>query len=109
MFDREFKPASGYNRIMDKLLLDKREAILEIASRHGAGNLRVFGSRVRGDARPDSDVDLIIDVVGPTTPWFPGGLIADLQKLLGVPVDVGMETELHELIRERVRREAVAL
>jgi hypothetical protein len=94
---------------MDKLLLDKREAILDIAAKHGAGNLRVFGSRVRGDAKPDSDVDFLFDVVGPTTPWFPGGLIIDLQKVLGVRVDAGMESELHELIRDQVTREAVRL
>ena len=94
---------------MDKLLLDKREVILDIAAKHGAGNLRVFGSRIRGDAKPDSDVDFLFDVVGPTTPWFPGGLIIDLQKVLGVRVDAGMESELHELIRDQVTREAVRL
>ena len=94
---------------MDRLLLDNREAILQIAAKHGAGNIRVFGSRARGDAKPDSDADFLFDVVGPTTAWFPGGLIADLQDLLGVRVDAGMDSELHELIRNQVTREAVKL
>jgi len=45
--------------------------IQSIAAKHGAGNIRIFGSTARGEARPESDVDLLIDVVGPTTPWFP--------------------------------------
>jgi predicted nucleotidyltransferase len=94
---------------MDSLIASKRNDILRVAARHGAGNVRVFGSRSRGDARPDSDVDLLFDIVGPTTPWFPGGLIADLQSLLGIRVDAGMESELHEAIRDRAKREAVAL
>src|SRR5947207_4487379 len=94
---------------MDPMIHTNRSAILRIAASHGAGNVRVFGSRARGDARADSDADFLVDVVGPLTPWWPGGLITDLQKLLGCPVDVGMEKELHPLIRERVLREAKAL
>ena len=94
---------------MDPVIEQNRVAILRIAASHGAGNVRVFGSRARGDARSDSDVDLLVDVVGPLTPWWPGGLIADLQSLLGCPVDVGMEKELHPLIRDRVLREAKPL
>ncbi len=83
--------------------------IQAIASKHGAGNVRVFGSVARGDARPDSDVDFLIDVVGPTTPWFPGGLLNDLEGLLGCPVDIVLERSLNPLIREEVLTEAVPL
>ncbi|MGN6726520.1 MAG: nucleotidyltransferase family protein, partial [Tepidisphaeraceae bacterium] len=86
-----------------------RDQILAIAQKHGAGNVRVFGSRRHGTARPGSDADFLIDIVGPTTPWFPGGLISDLTALLGCPVDVGMETELHPTVRDAVRSEAVKL
>ncbi|HRK30151.1 MAG TPA: nucleotidyltransferase domain-containing protein [Tepidisphaeraceae bacterium] len=94
---------------MDRLIQQKRARIIEVAARHGAGNVRVFGSRARGDARPESDADFLIDIVGPTSPWFPGGLIVDLRELLGCEVDVGMPQELHPLVRERVLAEAVKL
>ena len=60
-----------------------RERMKEIAARHGAGNLEVFGSAARGDLRADSDIDLLPDIVGRTPPWFPGGLTADLETLVG--------------------------
>ncbi len=94
---------------MDRLIEQNREAILRIASQHGAGNVRVFGSRARNDAGSASDADFLVDIVGPLTPWWPGGLIMDLAKLLDCPVDVGTDKELHPLIRERVLREAKAL
>jgi predicted nucleotidyltransferase len=80
-----------------------------IAAKHGAGNIRVFGSVARGDAQPESDVDFLIDVVGPTTPWFPGGLAADLEGLLHRHVDLVIARSLHPLIREAILKDAVPL
>ena len=75
---------------------------MAIAARHGAYNVRVFGSTVRGEAGPESDVDLLVDV-GPThSRWFPAGLILDLEELLGRGVDVVTEDALHWYIRDRV-------
>ncbi|MEO7142307.1 MAG: nucleotidyltransferase family protein [Bryobacteraceae bacterium] len=88
---------------------EQSDAIKAIAARHGAGNVRVFGSMARGDARGNSDVDLLIDVTGSTTPWFPGGLLADLEELLGRRVDIVIANSLNSLIREEVLREAVPL
>ncbi|MFN8634332.1 MAG: nucleotidyltransferase family protein [Chloroflexota bacterium] len=85
---------------------EHRDEIIEIAARHGASNVRVFGSVARGTAGPDSDLDLLIDVTGETTPWFPGGLMADLEDLLGCRVDVATEDTLHRRIRDRVIAEA---
>ncbi|MBZ5544722.1 MAG: nucleotidyltransferase family protein [Acidobacteriia bacterium] len=94
---------------IEELLKAKREEILQIAARHGAYNVRVFGSVARGDARPDSDVDFLVDA-GPTFRFFfPGGLVADLQELLGRPVHVLTEPAIHWYIRDRVLREAVPL
>ncbi|MEW6233352.1 MAG: nucleotidyltransferase family protein [Chloroflexota bacterium] len=94
---------------INELLKEKREDILRIAARHGACNVRVFGSAARGEAEPDSDVDLLVDVGPGRTPFFPGGLIADLEELLGRQVDVVTEDGLHWYIRGSVVKEAVPL
>ncbi|MCC6363749.1 MAG: nucleotidyltransferase family protein [Bryobacterales bacterium] len=90
-------------------LRDRREEILRVAARHGAGNVSVFGSVVRGEETADSDVDLLIDVSGEPTPWFPGGLVADLEELLGQPVQVVIRRSLSPLIRESVLKDAAPL
>ncbi len=92
-----------------ELLEEYRAEIMEIARRHGVAKIRVFGSVARGDAGPDSDVDFLVTVGGQTSPWFPGGLVADLEELLGRPVQVVTEQGLHDLLREQVLSEAVPL
>ena len=86
---------------------DKRAAILAIAARHGVTSVRVFGSFARGEARQDSDLDLLIEAGPLTPPWFPGGLLADREDALGRRVDVAEAQTLHPLIRERVLQEAI--
>jgi predicted nucleotidyltransferase len=63
----------------------------------------------RGEAGPQSDVDLLVDVGERHSPWFPGGLVADLEELLGCKVDVLTEPALHWFIRDRILAEAVPL
>jgi predicted nucleotidyltransferase len=87
----------------------KREEILRVARRHGVTRVRVFGSSVRGDAGPQSDVDLLVEVGPEPTPWFPGGLVAELEELLGRRVQVVTERGLDRLLRDRVLQEAVPL
>jgi len=87
----------------------RREQILEIALRHGVTHIRVFGSVARGDDRPDSDVDLLVQAGPKTTPWFPGGLVVELGRLLGRPVQVVTERGLNDLLRDRILAEAVPL
>jgi predicted nucleotidyltransferase len=103
------KSRSGRKRRIDKLLKDEREEILYIAARHGVENLRVFGSVARGEAILGSDVDFLVDVGPNRSPFFPGGLVADLEDLLGCRVDVVTEEGLHWYIREQVVREAKPL
>ena len=91
------------------MLKEKREDILHVARRHGARNLRIFGSVVRGEARADSDIDFLVDAGPGRTPFFPGGLLADLEDLLGCKVDIVTEEALHWYIREQVLKEAVPL
>jgi predicted nucleotidyltransferase len=92
-----------------QLIRLKREEILQVAAKHGAQNVRVFGSVARGDAKPDSDVDFLIDVGAVTSSWFPGGLIVDLEALLGKRVEVVTERALHPLLRDKILREAVPI
>jgi uncharacterized protein len=94
---------------MDPLLHRHRDDILRLAERHGVRRVRVFGSRARDDARPTSDLDLLVEP-GPTRSFFfPGGLIVDLEALLGCRVEVVTEAGLHPALRARVLEEAVAL
>ena len=88
---------------------EKRDAVLDLARRYGAANVRVFGSVARDEATQESDVDLLVE-------WEPGrslldhaGLVLDLQDLLGAPVEVGTERSLHWYVRERILAEAVPL
>jgi predicted nucleotidyltransferase len=61
-----------------EILRVKRQEIEQIARRHGAGNIRVFGSVARGEDSEASDVDLLIDIVGQTSSWFPSGMALEL-------------------------------
>ena len=90
-------------------LEDKRDEILELAKRHGVTRIRVFGSVARGEAGPSSDVDFLVDVGPHPSPWFPGGLVADLEDLLGKRVQVVTEGGLNDLLRDRVLAEAIPL
>jgi hypothetical protein len=94
---------------LDRLLLEKRDDIKRIAARHGAYNLRVFGSVARGEARPESDIDFLIDVGPTTSSWFPTGLMLDLEDLLGRRVEVITEKALNPELRDHVLREAIPL
>jgi predicted nucleotidyltransferase len=92
-----------------ELLQERRDEIQRIAAKHGAYNVRVFGSFARGEAGPNSDLDLLISVGPNTTPWFPGGLVVDLEQLLGRRVDVVTDRSLSPRIRDQVLSEAVSL
>ena len=90
-------------------LRNRRDEILQVASRHGARHVRIFGSVARGDADEKSDVDFLVEMEKGRSLLDLGGLLMDLQDLLGRPVDVVTEKGLRERIRSRVLREAVPL
>ena len=94
---------------IDEILGDKREEILRIAAKHGVTSIRVFGSVARGEAGPDSDVDFLIEAGEQVPPWFPGGLVADLEDLLGRHVDVVEPASLRPRLKPHVMAEAVFL
>jgi uncharacterized protein len=94
---------------LNTLLQMKRQEILSLAARHGASNIRVFGSVARGEARSGSDIDFLVDLEPDRGLLDLGGLLMDLRDLLEVPVDVGTEAMLKTRIRERVLAEAMPL
>ena len=91
------------------LLREKREEILRIAARHGARRVRLFGSVARGDADPQSDVDVLVDFERGRSLFDHAALMLELEALLGCKVDVVTERGLRDRIRDRVLKEAVAL
>ncbi len=94
---------------IDPYLEANREEILRICHKHGARNIRVFGSFARGQAGSESDVDFLVDVGPEHSAFFPGGLLMDLEELLGRQVDIVEPEGLHWYIRDRVLEEAVSL
>ncbi len=91
---------------IDELLKEKRDEILKIAARHGARNVRVFGSVARGEAGPHSDIDLLVDMEPGRTLLDLGGLWSDLNELLGRKVEVVTEKSIYWLLRRRILKEA---
>jgi len=92
-----------------ELIFSRRSEIRRIAERHGASNVRLFGSVARGNETAHSDIDLLIDVTSRTSAWFPTGLIADLEEVLGRKVEIVTERGLNKELREKVLEEAVPL
>ncbi len=87
----------------------RREVILGIASRHGARNVRLFGSIARGTSRSDSDVDLLVDLEPGRTLLDLGGLLMEVQGALDARVDVAIDRMLRPEFRVQVLSEAIPL
>jgi predicted nucleotidyltransferase len=87
-------------------LQQKRNEIIQIAARHGARNLRLFGSAARGDDRAGSDVDLLVDMEPDRSLLDVVGLGQDLEELLDRRVDVLTDASLHPALRERILAES---
>ena len=94
---------------MEQLLRQYRADILRLAVKHGARNVRVFGSVVRGENTSDSDVDFLVTMDPERSLFDQGRLVTELEDLLGRHVDVVEPEGLHWHIRDQVLKEAVAL
>ncbi len=87
----------------------KRGAIKEIAAKHGASDVRLIGSVARGEARPESDVDLLVTSSEGTSLLAQAALKLELERLLGRKVDIASDGWVKPGIRESIYRDAVAL
>jgi predicted nucleotidyltransferase len=92
-----------------EILEAKRDAVLGLAARHGAKTVRVFGSAARGEARPDSDIDFLVEMEEGRSLLDLVALGQDLEELLGRKVEVVEPEGLHWYIRDRVLQESVPL
>ncbi len=94
---------------LNDLLREKREDILRLAKEYGAYNVRVFGSVARGEADEKSDIDLLVDMEKGRSLFDMGGLLMDLQDVLGHNVDLVTENGLRERIKDHVLNDAIPL
>ena len=94
---------------IEDLLRDKRDEILQIAARHGASSVRIFGSVARGEATAQSDVDFLVELERGRSLLDHAALMVDLENLLGRRVDVATERGLKPRVREQILTEAVWL
>jgi hypothetical protein len=92
-----------------ELVKEKRADILALAAKHGARNVRVFGSVARGDADEQSDIDFLVQMEPGRSLLDLGGLQYDLEQLLGCRIDVVTEQGLKARLREEILSEAVTL
>ncbi|MEN6386523.1 MAG: nucleotidyltransferase family protein [Phycisphaerales bacterium] len=86
-----------------------RYKILEVAARYGAKNIRVFGSAARGDFDEYSDLDFLVDMEEGRSLFDMGGLLMELQELLGCNVDVVTPQGLRPRIKDKILKEAMAI
>jgi len=91
---------------VERLLREKREAVINMAVKHGAQNPRIFGSVARGEAGLESDIDLLVKMEEGRSLLDLSALVLDLQDFLGVKVDVVSEDGLYWLLRRRILKEA---
>jgi len=94
---------------IQEIIGSQRQQILALAAKYGAFNIRIFGSVARGQADDKSDVDFLVDMEPGRSLFDMGGLLYDLQQLLGRNIDVVTTAGLRARIKERVIKEAVPL
>jgi uncharacterized protein len=88
------------------LLKEKRLEILEVAARHGARNVQVFGSVARGEADESSDIDFLVEMEPDRSLLDLSSPLVDLRDLRECKVDVVSEKGLYWLLRRRILKEA---
>ena len=87
----------------------RKAEILALAAKHGASNVRLFGSVVRGEDQPDSDVDLLVDMQENRSLFDLIGLQQDIEKTLGKKVDVLTPDGINRYLKDKILAEAAPL
>jgi predicted nucleotidyltransferase len=107
------KGDSSLRRELAMIRLDQvrqqREAILQLAAKHGARRVRLFGSVARGESGPASDVDVLVDFEPGRSLLDQVGFEQDLEDLLGCRVEVVVEGGVSPYLAARIMQEAVPL
>lgn len=109
-FERDPRSRPGLpDTRLGRRLRQNRKALLASAARYGATNLRIFGSVARGDERPDSDIDMVVDISQKMGLITLRSLENEFREILGVPVDLSVSSELRPKVKMEVERDAVSL
>lgn len=87
----------------------KREDILRVAAAYGISNVRVFGSVARGEATPESDIDLLVDYPPRFSLLGLAGLVNDLEALLAHRIDIASAAHLRDEMRPYILRDSTNL
>ena len=90
-------------------VFSRREGILALAAKHGASNVRIFGSVVRGEATPDSDIDLLVTYADDVSLFDVAGLYVDLKDLLKRDIDIVADRAIKPHMRASILRDAMLL
>ena len=90
-----------------EIIKSNREAILKIAAKHGAKNVRIFGSVARGEDDEKSDIDFMVEMGPERSLYDHAALLLELQELMKIKVDVVTEKGINARIRGRVLKETI--
>lgn len=99
----------GLRGTINKTTKEKRHEILQIARKHGAGEVKVFGSRAHGEGQPDSDLDVLVQLNPRSTLLNLTAIQQELEDLPACKVDVLTGAAISPYIRDKVLKEAVPL
>lgn len=88
-----------------------RAMLPELAAKYGVAELGIFGSRVRGDNRPDSDLDVLVTFHPDAKPslFTLGGIVSEIEDAIGVTVDLSVKKNLKAILRPYILHEAISV
>ena len=100
---------SGTSGDLIEILTSKRDELKALARKHGASNIRIFGSVARREETPGSDIDFLVDMEEDASLLDLARLKNDLEDLLGKPIDITTKPALHPMLADAILKEAIAL